>query len=433
LGLLGIAPNRLWGERPSPTRPDMAESAQATGKSPIPSAAAGAQRVSDSGSAATQVSGGDAPEPGAAGKLIPSAAHSTGTAAAAYDAPTPVEALFYLIPGDRGYTSFREHVAHVAVIAPQSFALDRFGILHGHLPPEVIETARRSGVAITPVVINAGFSRRQAEELIHNDEAVDNAIGNLVEAADEQGLAGWQLDFEGLHAESRAAFSAFVADAARALHHRGKTLSVAVAARTDDRFTDTFERFSGVYDYGALADAADFISVMAYPEHDASDPGPLASYPWVQQVIEHVLESAPAAKVSLGLPDYQVDFGERRYRLTFYRRIRHRLHRFFHYIWRMVMRDGPANPARSRLHWDPVLKSSYRVTGHGRRRHIIWVEDERAFEAKLTLVSEYKLRGFSVWRIGLEDPRIWRTLPDVVHEADQQTDAAGQPTITERR
>jgi spore germination protein YaaH len=43
----------------------------------------------------------------------------------------------------------------------------------------------------------------------------------------------------------------------------------------------------------------------------------------------------------------------------------------------------------------------------------LWLEDARAFAAKLELVSKYHLRGYSVWVLGLEDPATW----DVVGRA----------------
>ena len=36
-----------------------------------------------------------------------------------------------------------------------------------------------------------------------------------------------------------------------------------------------------------------------------------------------------------------------------------------------------------------------------------WLEDARAFRDKLALVEGHKLRGYSVWLPGLEDPRTW--------------------------
>jgi spore germination protein YaaH len=33
--------------------------------------------------------------------------------------------------------------------------------------------------------------------------------------------------------------------------------------------------------------------------------------------------------------------------------------------------------------------------------------DARTFAARLPLVSQYKLRGYSVWVLGFEDPKVW--------------------------
>ena len=40
----------------------------------------------------------------------------------------------------------------------------------------------------------------------------------------------------------------------------------------------------------------------------------------------------------------------------------------------------------------------------------VWMEDSRAFLAKLGLVTNYHLRGYSVWVLGSEDPATWRAL-----------------------
>jgi spore germination protein YaaH len=60
--------------------------------------------------------------------------------------------------------------------------------------------------------------------------------------------------------------------------------------------------------------------------------------------------------------------------------------------------------------WDPVQKSPMAMwESRGVFRHM-WLEDARAFMAKLELVREHKLRGFSVWLLGSEDPATWTSL-----------------------
>ena len=40
----------------------------------------------------------------------------------------------------------------------------------------------------------------------------------------------------------------------------------------------------------------------------------------------------------------------------------------------------------------------------------LFLENARSFEAKLRLMQEKKLRGFSAWVLGLEDDEIWQKL-----------------------
>ncbi len=60
--------------------------------------------------------------------------------------------------------------------------------------------------------------------------------------------------------------------------------------------------------------------------------------------------------------------------------------------------------------WDDRQKASYATwESHGVFEHA-WIEDARAFAAKMSLVSRHGLRGYSVWLLGLEDQRTWEIM-----------------------
>jgi spore germination protein YaaH len=60
--------------------------------------------------------------------------------------------------------------------------------------------------------------------------------------------------------------------------------------------------------------------------------------------------------------------------------------------------------------WDGVQKAPHASwSEHDVFQHV-WMEDARAFVTKLGLVSQYHLRGYSVWVLGLEDPATWRAI-----------------------
>lgn len=331
-------------------------------------------------------------------------------AAAAAPPPQLLASVFYNAGDSKGIESFREYAAKVGIVAPQCYSLDRWGWLHGAPTPALMAIARAHGVPVMPLIINKDFSRWQAHDLLYDREARDRALGQMITHARANGFIGYQIDFEGMRYTDRAAFSRFIGELARGLHRHGLILSVAVAARTGPARDHSFDGYSGVYDYRRLAQAADFLSVMAYPEYNGNNPGPLAGYPWVQQVVQYELRFIPPEKFSLGIPTYQTDWTRRRYRVSWLRRVGRELRRFYYWTYHLFASDGQAN-TDGPLRWDPVLKASYRVYGHGADRHVTWVADARSFAAKLQLIRQYHLRGFSVWRLGLEDPHMWRLLP----------------------
>jgi spore germination protein YaaH len=54
-----------------------------------------------------------------------------------------------------------------------------------------------------------------------------------------------------------------------------------------------------------LAPYLDQIMVMTYDEHYAGgSPGPVASYPWFEKVINYTLRSYPSSKIVMGIAAY---------------------------------------------------------------------------------------------------------------------------------
>src|SRR5581483_10959725 len=64
--------------------------------------------------------------------------------------------------------------------------------------------------------------------------------------------------------------------------------------------------------------------------------------------------------------------------------------------------------AHAAAQWDERDKAAYAFWSNAGVYEHLWIEDARAFQAKLALVHEHHLRGYSVWVLGLEDPAVWR-------------------------
>ena len=131
-------------------------------------------------------------------------------------------------------------------------------------------------------------------------------VASIVALTEREHYAGIDLDYENLHAGDRQAFTTFVTRLARALHARGKVLSVAVFAKTTNAGTDPRNL---AQDYAAIGRAADQVRLMAYDYHWASSPpGPVAPISWVRAVLRYARTQIPASKIILGVPLYGYDW-----------------------------------------------------------------------------------------------------------------------------
>jgi spore germination protein YaaH len=229
----------------------------------------------------------------------------------------------------------------------------------------------------------------------------------LVALCRDQHLDGIQFDIENINIKDRDAFTRFAQESSAALHAIGCPLSAAVVPRENDTLGPTtfhkwiYENWRGAYDYKALADTLDFISYMTYAQHTGgTTPGPVAGYRWMEANLEYVLALGVAPnKISLGIPSYSDHWFPAYDKKTG----EHARGTDIGYAAAesLLMRAG-ATAA-----WFEPDKASYAFWSNAGAYEHLWIEDARAFEAKLALVREHHLRGYSVWVLGLEDPTVW--------------------------
>ena len=323
-------------------------------------------------------------------------------------------AMYYYSPDSRGVKSLEQHASQMTLLAPQSFWVDGEGFVHGEVPAGILQTARRDKVPIMPLVVNPGFDRRAASELLRSVKAQQRAVTYLAYLARRDHFVGWQLDLEYIDPEDKSYYTQFVQRAAARLHREGRLLSIAVVPRFSDVYPDTDpsrEFHSGEwgapYDFRLLGCAVDFMTLMAYDHHNSTTPpGPVAGYDWVKAALEYATSRVPSQKVLLGMPFYGREWirnGDETWARTLtFEEAKHQMEqlnaeRLWHDRWRTP--------------WFQYSGDSGLHTG--------WYEDSMSLQAKFELMREYQLRGFAAWRLGLEDPKFW-TLAAVKSRSGQQ-------------
>lgn len=317
------------------------------------------------------------------------------------------ERLFYMTGSEASFESFRRHIGHIDVIAPQVFSVEGDGVVWGEVDPRVLALARQHDVRVMPLIHNPGFRQETIHALLIDAAARARTVQALVDLASRHGFWGWQFDFENISVVDRDSLTAFYRETAEALRAAGFTLSIAVVP-TDGRAGPTAfhrymeENWRASFDLRALAEIGDFVSYMTYAQHGAvTTPGPVAGLPWMRSVLDHALAAGvPPEKISLGIPSYSAYWAPGVAAEQGARVIGAEIG--YDRAMSLIERAG------ADLRWLTDQGVHFAFWEHGGTFEWLFLEDRRSVAAKLDLFASYKgLRGISVWVLGAEDPGIW--------------------------
>lgn len=297
-------------------------------------------------------------------------------------------------PGDRlSYNSLANFGHLVDFTAMFDFCVDGKGNLKGSVSPEGIKLAREKGARTLMVVHNislGSFDHKAAYSAITIKANRNNLVDNIVNQVDKYRYDGVNIDFEGIPAQCRGDFNLFLEALSGKLKERKKLLTVAVPAK----ISDAGNSWSGAYDYRTIGRLSDFVVIMTYDEHWISGkPGPVASLPWVVQVLKYATGVMPSQKVLMGIGCYGYDWPEGRKGKP------------------VKWKDMPALVSRyGGVKWDngfSVPYMTYKINGV---KHQVWFENRYSLAIKLNLIEKYDLGGIAIWRMGFEDASFWETL-----------------------
>lgn len=301
---------------------------------------------------------------------------------------------YYFVEDRASMQSLARHARQIGLLCPAWYTFGPHGKLEETIGPVTRETIARNRMKVVPLVANKGFDPAIAHAVLGDARNREASVEALSEAAERNGFAGYELDFENVPMEDRDAYVAMVAALSVELRKRNRTLSIAVPAPLLPAPPGSVYRPTASapsFDYRELARHADWISLMAYDEHtQPGQPGPIASHPWVEACLMHLLEAVPAKKLKLGIP-------------------------FYHRRWSAqgVAEGSFAEAAMLAQAYGIPLgvqkqerEISFRFSGdHG--DEVVWLHGAQSLMARLDLASRYRLAGFAAWRLGQEDPDFW--------------------------
>jgi spore germination protein len=348
------------------------------------------------------------------------------------------QVLGYYVPYDpTSWASLQAQAQSIDVVAVQWVTIDACGRLTSDDDQTLKQFAQSRGIRVIPSLLT--YSGWLNNRLLTDAETTTRVIDQIVDYVVGEGYDGFDLDLEGVRAADRAAYTDFVKRLAEALHARGKILALAVPPKS----TDTTTGFGGAFDYAALGQHADLVTVMGYEWHGAwSGPGPIAPYDSVEKVVAFAASQMPPEKVVLALAFYGWDWnttsGGSRYigypeaaalaerytsPMTFEPEARSATFRY-----RAPAGEPPPTPIRPpALNHEILARRPIPCTitdpapvptptprpvpqPDAVQDHEVWLEEHESAVARLTLANRHGVGGVALWRLGHEEARVWPAL-----------------------
>lgn len=304
-----------------------------------------------------------------------------------------MENNWYYVADQEAVASLQNHGGQIDYILPFWFGVAETGGLVDQSDAAGLAAIRRFKLPVLAIVHN--YSSPRYGPLIHTllvteslRRALVNSILNLMY---RWGFVGVNIDFEFVPPQDRPYLTMFMNELWQALKPAGFLVTISVPAEIQD---NPNHPFSGAFSYPDLAPFSDQMYVLAYDEHFA-EPGPIASIGFVRQVLNYAVTVIPREKIRLGMPVYGYDWtaGVNIPRTLSYQE-----------AVNLAARVGAP------IYYDETAQeSTFSYVANG-TPHVVWFEDVRSFSAKLGLVKLYNLPGIGVWRLGLEDLRVWDVL-----------------------
>lgn len=296
----------------------------------------------------------------------------------------------------KGYPFLKQYGHIIQQLAIFEVSIQSDGSIQGRPSRRLIDEAHAMGIKVYLVISNltrqGQFSSTLMARLVRDQDFSTLVWRNIRNILAEYRLDGVNLDLEKTPPADRPLFSQMIWTWSAMFRQANYLVSIDVPAKTSD---DPQDAWRGSFDYKAIGQAVDEVIIMTYEEHWAdSEPGSVASLPWVTQVLDYAIANIPREKIYMGIPLYGYDWpAGGKGRVIGYQR-----------ATELARRYGAP------LQWDARQHSTFFHYETRGVRHTVYFEDLRSLREKLQLAKEKGIRGVAIWEMNLGYSRFWEVL-----------------------
>ncbi len=307
-----------------------------------------------------------------------------------------IRAVFYT-PWDakNGLPDLENNINKINTIFPEWFFIDTITHrLQTRIDSAGIVLMQQKKLRIMPILSNFNTSKRDFDgkllhQILRDSASRNNFIQQIADTLSYYHLSGINIDFEEIIEKTNEPLTAFQKKLYETLHARDMLVSIDVTPKNED------------YDYKKLSAYNDYIILMAYDQfNNTTGPGPISAQKWIEDVVSWASDKIDPSKIILGVAGYG-------------------------YSWSDGVLDpipltytDAINKAKSvnaniiydndtyNLHFSYNTQSS--DDSSDVVHHQVWFTDAATTFNILRFSDEFPTAGTVLWRIGSEDPRIWK-------------------------
>lgn len=266
------------------------------------------------------------------------------------------------------------------------------GELKNTINTDYISWAHKQGYKIWAAFKNDGMGLDETSANVTDMKNREKMISSLINICTTYKLDGINVDFEGMKKEDSEEFSQFVRELSATLRRNNLAVSVDVTV------PDGSDTWSLCYDRYELADAVDYLVLMAYDQYGASSkvPGSTAEVSWVDSNLKKMIErdNIDSEKIVLGIPLYSRLWWVKNEKLS----------------TRAIPMATAIKYLERQASWNEEAGQYYVEYQENGTTYMLWVEEETAIRQKLNLIEQYNLAGAAYWRYGYETDDFWEKI-----------------------
>ncbi len=279
------------------------------------------------------------------------------------------------------------YLTYLSIFSYQAREDGRLYILYEQ---SLIDNAIQNSVTPIMVVTNIGMSGSFESELAHNlftnSDAQETLINNILSTMQRKNYYGVNIDFEYLYPEDKQNYVNFLANLKSKLEPLNYILTVALAPKYSDNQQGILYE---AHDYKQIGAIADRVILMTYEwGYVYGPPQAVSPYSEIKKVLSYAVTVIPSNKILMGFSNYAYDWT-------------------LPYVQGEPARALSNNSAlelaintKSTIYFDEKSQSPYfNYKDENNNNHVVWFENARSIQSRLSLVNDFNLAGISFWTI----------------------------------